>query len=225
MIRKFVAALAALVASTAVLAQDYPNRTITIVVPFAAGGPTDTVARLVGQSMAKSLGQTVIVENVAGAGGTIGPKRVAGGQARRLPARPHAHRHLHQRVALPQPGLQPGHRPRAHRPHHRRADDLHRAQGLPAEGHEGPHRLREGQQGQGHLRERRRGRRLAPVRHALHDRHPDGPHDGSVQGHRARDDRPHGRPGRLHVRPDDQHHAADQGRQGEGLRRDDVRRA
>ena len=77
MIRKLLAAFAALVASTAVLAQDYPNRTITIVVPFAAGGPTDTVTRLVAQSMTKSLGQTVIVENVAGAGGTIGPKKVA----------------------------------------------------------------------------------------------------------------------------------------------------
>ena len=77
MFRKLAAALAALVASTAVLAQDYPNRTISIVVPFAAGGPTDTVTRLVGQSMSKALGQTVIVENVAGAGGTIGPKKVA----------------------------------------------------------------------------------------------------------------------------------------------------
>ena len=77
MIRKFVAALAVLAASTVALAQDYPNRTITIVVPFAAGGPTDTVARLVAKSMTTSLGQTVIVENVAGAGGTIGPKKVA----------------------------------------------------------------------------------------------------------------------------------------------------
>jgi tripartite-type tricarboxylate transporter receptor subunit TctC len=78
MFRKLIAAFAALVASTAVLAQDYPSRTITIVVPFAAGGPTDTVTRLIAQSMTKSLGQTVIVENVAGAGGTIGPKKVAG---------------------------------------------------------------------------------------------------------------------------------------------------
>jgi tripartite-type tricarboxylate transporter receptor subunit TctC len=77
MIRKFIAALAALVASTLAFAQDYPTRTITIVVPFAAGGPTDTVARLVAKSMTGTLGQTVIVENVAGAGGTIGPKRVA----------------------------------------------------------------------------------------------------------------------------------------------------
>jgi tripartite-type tricarboxylate transporter receptor subunit TctC len=78
MFRTLAAAFAALVASTVALAQDYPNRTITIVVPFAAGGPTDTVARLIAQSMGKSLNQTVIVENVAGAGGTIGPKKVAG---------------------------------------------------------------------------------------------------------------------------------------------------
>jgi len=80
-IRRFVAALAALAFSAAATAQEFPSRTITVVVPFAAGGPTDTVARLISQSMAKSLGQTVIVENVAGAGGTIGPKRVAAAKA------------------------------------------------------------------------------------------------------------------------------------------------
>lgn len=58
-------------------AQDYPNKLITVIVPFAAGGPTDTVARLVGQSMSKSLGQQVIIENVGGAGGTLGAARVA----------------------------------------------------------------------------------------------------------------------------------------------------
>jgi tripartite-type tricarboxylate transporter receptor subunit TctC len=77
MFRKLIAALAALAASTVAFAQDYPIRTITIVVPFAAGGPTDTVARLVAQSMGKTLGQTVIVENAAGAGGTIGVEKVA----------------------------------------------------------------------------------------------------------------------------------------------------
>ncbi len=58
-------------------AQSYPTRTITVVVPFAAGGPTDTVARLVAESMGKDLGQTLIVENVGGAGGTLGAGRVA----------------------------------------------------------------------------------------------------------------------------------------------------
>src|SRR6187549_3770301 len=61
----------------AAAAQDFPDRTITIVVPFAAGGPTDTVTRLVAESMSKDLGQQVIVENVGGAGGTTGAARVA----------------------------------------------------------------------------------------------------------------------------------------------------
>jgi tripartite-type tricarboxylate transporter receptor subunit TctC len=58
-------------------AQDYPSDTITIVVPFSAGGPTDTVTRLIAESMAKTLGQQIIVENVGGAGGTLGARRVA----------------------------------------------------------------------------------------------------------------------------------------------------
>lgn len=77
--RKFVlAALAALGLSvSAASAQDFPSRTITIIVPFAAGGPTDTVARLVAEAMGKDLGQQVQVENVTGAGGTVGAARVA----------------------------------------------------------------------------------------------------------------------------------------------------
>ena len=58
-------------------AQDYPNKVITMVVPFAAGGPTDTVARLIAAPMSKTLKQQVIVENVGGAGGTIAANRVA----------------------------------------------------------------------------------------------------------------------------------------------------
>lgn len=77
MIGKIAAALAALAFALPSLAQQYPSRTITVIVPFAAGGPTDTVARLVSQSMAKTLGQVVIVENTAGAGGTIGVEKVA----------------------------------------------------------------------------------------------------------------------------------------------------
>src|SRR5262245_42922494 len=55
----------------------FPMRSVTLVVPAAAGGPTDTVARLVAESMSRTLGQTVIVENIGGAGGTIGMARVA----------------------------------------------------------------------------------------------------------------------------------------------------
>jgi tripartite-type tricarboxylate transporter receptor subunit TctC len=57
--------------------QTYPDKAISLVVPFAAGGPTDAVARMIAIPMGKSLGQTVLVENVNGAGGTIGANKVA----------------------------------------------------------------------------------------------------------------------------------------------------
>jgi tripartite-type tricarboxylate transporter receptor subunit TctC len=60
-----------------VRAQDYPSRSITVIVPFPAGGASDVVARIVGNQMSKILGQPVIIENVAGAGGTIGSARAA----------------------------------------------------------------------------------------------------------------------------------------------------
>ena len=71
-----IALLGAAVATSA-SAQNYPTKTITMIVPFAAGGPTDTVARLVAQSMGNTLKQQIIIENVGGAGGTIGAARVA----------------------------------------------------------------------------------------------------------------------------------------------------
>jgi tripartite-type tricarboxylate transporter receptor subunit TctC len=56
-------------------AQDFPSKPITIIVPFAAGGPTDALARVLGERMRQSLGQTILVENVTGAGGTLGVAR------------------------------------------------------------------------------------------------------------------------------------------------------
>ena len=76
-IRIVIMACAALFASAFSHAQSYPTKPITMIVPFAAGGPTDTVARSVAAIMSKSLGQTVIVENVGGAGGNIGNEKVA----------------------------------------------------------------------------------------------------------------------------------------------------
>jgi tripartite-type tricarboxylate transporter receptor subunit TctC len=67
----------AIFAGSPAAAQEYPTKVITMMVPFAAGGPTDTVARLLGTSMSKTLKQQIIVENVGGAGGTIAPSRVA----------------------------------------------------------------------------------------------------------------------------------------------------
>ncbi|CAN0333371.1 unnamed protein product [Phaeothamnion confervicola] len=58
-------------------AQDFPNHSITMVVPFAAGGPSDVIARILGEAMSKSLKQFVVIENVGGAGGTTGSARVA----------------------------------------------------------------------------------------------------------------------------------------------------
>lgn len=58
------------------LAQGYPTRPVTIIVPFAAGGPTDTIARIIAQRMGTSLGQAVVVENVTGAGGSIAVGKV-----------------------------------------------------------------------------------------------------------------------------------------------------
>ena len=62
---------------TPALAADYPSRTITMIVPFAAGGPTDVVARIVAQHMSTTLGQTIVIENVVGAGGTTATTRAA----------------------------------------------------------------------------------------------------------------------------------------------------
>src|SRR5215468_3116190 len=70
------AAAVARLASTPAWAQAYPARTVTIIVPFAAGGTTDVVARIVAEHMSRTLGQQLLVENVGGAGGTIGSTRV-----------------------------------------------------------------------------------------------------------------------------------------------------
>jgi tripartite-type tricarboxylate transporter receptor subunit TctC len=65
-------------------AQNFPTRTITMIVPFAAGGTTDVTARIVGEHMSRTLGHQVVVENVVGAGGTVGTTRA-------MPANPDGH--------------------------------------------------------------------------------------------------------------------------------------
>jgi tripartite-type tricarboxylate transporter receptor subunit TctC len=75
MLNKLIA-VGALAFAAAAQAQDYPTRNVTMVVPFAAGGPTDTVARVLAQAMSKPLGQTVVVENKPSAGGVLGPESV-----------------------------------------------------------------------------------------------------------------------------------------------------
>jgi len=78
MIRRTLTALALACLATGAAAEDYPTRFVTLVMPYSAGGPGDTLARIVGQGMGKVLGKPVVIENTAGAGGTIGSARVAG---------------------------------------------------------------------------------------------------------------------------------------------------
>src|SRR5258705_2177039 len=79
MLPKFLSFLSVLTlaAASAVYAQDYPSKPITLVVPFAAGGPTDTLARNLGVTLTSSLKQQIVVDNSGGAGGTIGINKVA----------------------------------------------------------------------------------------------------------------------------------------------------
>ncbi len=81
-IRTLLGALGAVtLLSSAAFAQGYPERQITMIVPFSAGGPTDTVARLVAEKMSADLGQQIIIENVGGAGGTLGAGQAAAAEA------------------------------------------------------------------------------------------------------------------------------------------------
>jgi tripartite-type tricarboxylate transporter receptor subunit TctC len=71
------AAIAVLGLAGSATAQPFPSRPITMIVPFSPGGPTDAIARIIGERMARSLGQSMVIENVTGAGGTIAAARVA----------------------------------------------------------------------------------------------------------------------------------------------------
>ena len=72
-----LAAITLLIATVPAVAQDYPNRPITLVVPYAAGGGNDVMARTVADKMSKTLGQQVVVDNRPGAGGNIATRQVA----------------------------------------------------------------------------------------------------------------------------------------------------
>jgi tripartite-type tricarboxylate transporter receptor subunit TctC len=74
MLKRFMLAAAALAFATTATSQEYPTRSVTMLVPYAAGGPTDTVARVLAQAMTKPLGHTVVVENRPSAGGILAPQ-------------------------------------------------------------------------------------------------------------------------------------------------------
>jgi len=75
-LRSLAVATALVVPAASVLADEYPSRSIALVVPFAAGGPTDTLGRILAERMSRTLGHSVVVENVTGAGGTIANSKV-----------------------------------------------------------------------------------------------------------------------------------------------------
>ncbi len=75
--RLLLAAAALLVAGAAAAQSDFPTRTVTMLVGFAPGGATDTAARIIAKKLSENLGQTVVVENKAGAGGNIAHQAVA----------------------------------------------------------------------------------------------------------------------------------------------------
>lgn len=79
---RLVLSLAALsLSATCAFAQTYPTKPVTVIVPFAAGGPSDTIGRLVSKHMSETLGQQFVIENVGGAGGTTGAARLAKAEA------------------------------------------------------------------------------------------------------------------------------------------------
>src|ERR1700749_4462765 len=75
--KALVLAIALFAGAFVARADDYPSHVITMVVPYPAGGPTDTIARILSERMQAALGQPIIIENVSGAGGAIGVGKVA----------------------------------------------------------------------------------------------------------------------------------------------------
>ena len=147
---------------------DYPNKPITVIVPFAAGGPTDVVARLVGEHMSRTLGQQLVVENVGGAGGTHRHDARRPARARRLHHRRRQHGHaVGGARALSQPQVRSGHELRADRHRQLHAADDRRQEGHRGQGPQGVPRLPQGQQRQAELRPRRRRLDLARVGHGV----------------------------------------------------------
>ena len=219
--RCFPVVLQLLIVSTAASAQFYPERPVTLIVPFAAGGPTDTLARLVAGSMAKTLGQQVPVENVGGAGGTLGAARVA-------KAAPDGYTLLLHNISQATSGTL-----YSDLPYDPVADfapvgliadvpmTIVARPDFPADDLAGLGRAPEGQSRPG-VDGQRRDRGVVPlVRHAadLGERHVRG--RGLLQGHGAGADRPAGRPDRPPVRPDHQHDGPHPGGHAQGVRGDD----
>ena len=189
-----------------------------MVIPFAAGGPTDVLGRVMAQRMGEVLGQTVIVENIGGAGGMTGGKRVAD-------AKPDGYTMLLGTVGTQAQGQTLYKHPLYNAvtdftpvgADRRRADRADRAQGPAGQQSQGIRRLRQGQPGQDAIRLGRR--RLGDASRLRRAQYRDGHRHRAraVQGHRPGDAGPDRRPHRFPVRDHQHGQAADRRRQRQGV--------
>ena len=186
-ILRAISVVLALAAAAGAWAQ-YPTKPVTMIVPFAAGGPTDTVARSLGVAMQNTLKQTVLVENVGGAGGTIGVGRVA-------KASPDGYTILLHHIGMATaPAL---YRKLTFDPL-KDFEYIGLVNDVPmtmiARANFPPNNFKEflayikANKGEGHLRERGPRRRVAPLRTAVHEHDRGRLHHRAVQGHRAGDE-------------------------------------
>ena len=197
-------------------AQNFPTHPVTMVIPFAAGGPQDTIGRIIAQRMGELLGQTVVIENVGGAGGMTGSKRVAD-------AKPDGYT-----MILGSVGTHAQNQTLYKHPLYNVVTDftpvaylaetpiaIITRPGPAGEQLQGIHRLRQGQPGQDAIRLGRR--RLGDASRLRRARQRDGHenHPCALQGHRPGDAGPDRRPHRLPVRDHRHRQAADRRRQGE----------
>ena len=200
-------------------AQNYPTKPVTMIIPFAAGGPTDVLGSVMAQRMSEILGQQVVVENVGGAGGMTGSKRVADAapdgytfvlgtvgthaQGQSLYKKP-----LYNAVDRFHPGC-------AYR---RGPDRAHHAQGPAGQQSPGVRRLREGQSGQDAVRLGRSRLCHSPGLRAAQLSHRRRYHARSLSRHRSCDAGPPGRSDRLPVRDRQHRQAPDRRRHRQGHR-------
>ena len=195
-----VAALLA-AASTGAGAQAYPSKPVRLIVPFAAGGTTDIVARVVSEKINAHLGQTMIVDNKAGGGGSVGATESGARRARRLHAR-HGDGLDHRRQPGDQPEdpVQPA--DRLHADHQRRGDaERHRRQPeLPGQGLQGLPRRAEEEPGQVLVRELGHRRHRPPADRAVQEPLGHLPHPHPVPRRRPGAQRRRRRPGADHLR-------------------------
>ncbi len=202
--RRIAALLFAVLAAFPAAAEDvYPSRPITLITPYAPGGASDYLTRTLAEGLRSKLNQTVLVQNVGGAGGAVGSMQAA-------KAKPDGYTLLTNHIgmstiplALQEAQLRSARLLRVHRPVRRGADGDPGAQGFPAQGFRRAGGLRQGQQGEDDRGLGRHGQRHPSLRHAVPGGDRRAADHGAVQGRRPGRDRPARRPGRPDLRPAD----------------------